>query len=95
MDPDSEFRWLVASPLYNEAYIDNTQLDYNRFDDTLIKKYNSLQLDTTYSNTYTRKVGALVKDGADLFPLSNRPLSEFDVKAVTLYNYSYTMIEKP
>lgn len=93
VDPDSEFRWLVASPLYNEAYIDNTQLDYNRFDDTLIKKYNSLQLDTTYSNTYTRKVGALVKDGADLFPLSNRPLSEFDVKAVTLYNYSYTMIE--
>lgn len=37
VDPDSEFRWLVASPLYNEAYIDNTQLDYNRFDDTLIK----------------------------------------------------------
>lgn len=94
VDEKSEYRWLVSSPLYNEAYV-STERDYNNFDESTVKKYNSLSILPSTTNTFTRRVNPLVIDpDVTLQPsVEEDPnFKGFNVKGATMYTYEYDLV---
>lgn len=92
-DSEPEYRWLISSPLYNKVY--SLVRDYNLFSSDEVKEYNSVDIIATFSNTFTRNVEQLQRDGGvELFPIvkkgENAP-EKFDIKGSTAYTFEYSM----